>query len=174
MRRIVCIFEAVPHSLSDQLTSHFDFIQSVIQNLNLKYVINILHSNFKSRNDGNQKTMNFLASPSIVTAMAFSGKLSFNPVTDTIVTPSGKEFKFKAPVGKTLPAQGFEAGWLLLSFSIRQPSNFVQAIQIFTQSQIQNHNPKYLSSFPPHHQDWRSLSHSNLTLPMVSQPSYQQ
>ncbi|CAG8495170.1 12194_t:CDS:2 [Acaulospora colombiana] len=67
-------------------------------------------SNFKSRNDGNQKTMNFLASPSVVTAMAFSGKLSFNPVTDTIATPSGKEFRFKAPVGKTLPANGFEAG----------------------------------------------------------------
>jgi homoaconitase len=54
--------------------------------------------------------MNFLASPSIVTAMAFSGKLSFNPITDTITTPSGEQFKFSAPVGKTLPDQGFEAG----------------------------------------------------------------
>jgi homoaconitase len=54
--------------------------------------------------------MNFLASPSIVTAMAFSGKLSFNPVTDTITTSSGKPFKFSAPVGITLPEQGFDTG----------------------------------------------------------------
>jgi hypothetical protein len=38
-------------------------------------------SNFKARNDGNLRTMNFLASPTTVTAMAFSGKLSFNPMT---------------------------------------------------------------------------------------------
>ncbi|PVG04678.1 putative mitochondrial aconitate hydratase [Serendipita vermifera] len=73
-------------------------------------ILTSFNRNFKSRNDGNQKTMNFLASPSIVTAMAFSGKLSFNPVTDAITTPSGKQFRFKAPVGKTLPANGFEAG----------------------------------------------------------------
>jgi len=73
-------------------------------------ILTSFNRNFKSRNDGNQKTMNFLASPSIVTAMAFSGKLSFNPITDTITTPSGEQFKFSAPVGKTLPDQGFEAG----------------------------------------------------------------
>lgn len=37
--------------------------------------------NFKARNDGNRLTMNFLASPTTVTAMAFSGQLSFNPIT---------------------------------------------------------------------------------------------
>ena len=59
--------------------------------------------------------MNFLGSPSIVTAMAFSGKLSFNPVTDTITTPSGGQFKFKAPVGLTLPEKGFESGTALFN-----------------------------------------------------------
>ncbi len=54
--------------------------------------------------------MNFLASPTIVTAMAFSGKLSFNPMTDSIPLPSGEEFKFSPPRGEDLPSQGFTAG----------------------------------------------------------------
>lgn len=54
--------------------------------------------------------MNFLASPDIVTAMSFSGKLSFNPMTDSITTPSGESFKFTPPSGQELPAAGFMAG----------------------------------------------------------------
>lgn len=42
--------------------------------------------------------------------MAFSGKLSFNPVTDTITLPSGELFKFSAPTGQDLPVNGFTAG----------------------------------------------------------------
>jgi homoaconitase len=67
-------------------------------------------SNFKARNDGNRLTMNFLASPTIVTAMAFSGKLSFNPVTDKLVLPNGKSFKFSLPSGEDLPSAGFTPG----------------------------------------------------------------
>ena len=66
--------------------------------------------NFRSRNDGNKNTMNFLASPTIVTAMAFSGKLSFNPMRDSITLPSGASFKFTAPLGDDLPLGGFAAG----------------------------------------------------------------
>lgn len=54
--------------------------------------------------------MNFLASPTIVTAMAFSGKLSFNPMTDSIPLPDGGSFKFSPPVGQDLPSAGFIAG----------------------------------------------------------------
>jgi homoaconitase len=54
--------------------------------------------------------MNFLASPTIVTAMIFSGKLSFNPTTDSIRLPSGEEFKFSPPVGQDLPLAGFAKG----------------------------------------------------------------
>lgn len=54
--------------------------------------------------------MNFLASPTIVTAMAFSGKLSFNPMTDSLTLPSGKAFRFKPPTGQDLPSSGFTAG----------------------------------------------------------------
>ncbi|KDR85196.1 hypothetical protein GALMADRAFT_53767 [Galerina marginata CBS 339.88] len=73
-------------------------------------ILTSFNRNFKSRNDGNNKTMNFLASPTIVTAMAFSGKLSFNPLTDSILLPSGKPFKFSAPSGQDLPAGGFTPG----------------------------------------------------------------
>jgi homoaconitase len=54
--------------------------------------------------------MNFLASPTIVTAMSFSGKLSFNPMTDSLTLPSGKPFKFVPPSGQDLPAEGFTPG----------------------------------------------------------------
>jgi homoaconitase len=54
--------------------------------------------------------MNFLASPTIVTAMAFSGSLSFNPMTDTLTLPSGKLFRFTPPAGRDLPIEGFTQG----------------------------------------------------------------
>ncbi|KAL9716049.1 aconitate hydratase [Leucoagaricus gongylophorus] len=73
-------------------------------------ILTSFNRNFKSRNDGNTQTMNFLASPLIVTAMAFSGKLSFNPVTDSIPLANGKSFKFSPPVGQDLPSAGFTAG----------------------------------------------------------------
>ena len=65
--------------------------------------------NFRGRNDGNPGTMNFLASPEIVTAMAYSGSTSFNPMVDTIPT-SGEPFKFTAPKGTHLPSSGFSLG----------------------------------------------------------------
>ncbi|KAF8337925.1 uncharacterized protein EI90DRAFT_3144323 [Cantharellus anzutake] len=69
-----------------------------------------LYSNFKGRNDGNSKTMNFLASPEIVTAMAFSGDLTFNPMTDSLIDTHGQPFKFDPPSGSNLPENGFEPG----------------------------------------------------------------
>lgn len=54
--------------------------------------------------------MNFLASPTIVTAMSYAGKLSFNPVTDPLTTPSGENFRFQPPAGKDLPSAGFTSG----------------------------------------------------------------
>ena len=66
--------------------------------------------NFRGRNDGNPDTMNFLASPEIVTAMSYAGSTTFNPLTDAIPTPSGEMFKFTAPSGPELPQHGFEEG----------------------------------------------------------------
>ena len=66
--------------------------------------------NFKGRNDGNPQTMNFLASPEIVTAMSYSGSTTFNPLTDAIPGPSGKAFRFSPPTGYDLPSEGFAEG----------------------------------------------------------------
>ncbi|KAI0757171.1 aconitate hydratase [Daedaleopsis nitida] len=73
-------------------------------------ILTSFNRNFKSRNDGNRLTMNFLASPTVVTAMAFSGKLSFNPMTDSIPLPSGESFRFSPPRGQDLPKAGFTPG----------------------------------------------------------------
>ena len=66
--------------------------------------------NFRGRNDGNLDTMNFLASPEIVTALAFAGSTTFNPLTDAIPTPDGGEFRFPAPHGLEGPPTPFVEG----------------------------------------------------------------
>ncbi|KAF0454164.1 aconitate hydratase [Gigaspora margarita] len=73
-------------------------------------ILTSFNRNFKNRNDGNPSTMNFLASPEIVTAMTFAGRLTFNPLTDTLVDKDGKPFQFSNPSGDELPKHGFEKG----------------------------------------------------------------
>lgn len=73
-------------------------------------IFSSFNRNFRARNDGNRNTMNFLTSPEIVTAMIYSGDAKFNPITDSISTESGDQFKFSPPVGKDLPGQGFISG----------------------------------------------------------------
>ncbi|UZJ51326.1 hypothetical protein CBS101457_000646 [Exobasidium rhododendri] len=73
-------------------------------------ILTSFNRNFKGRNDGNVKTMNILASPEIVTAMAFAGRMDFNPMTDSIMAPDGKPFRFTPPKGDQLPKNGFTAG----------------------------------------------------------------
>ncbi|KAI7830105.1 aconitate hydratase [Kickxella alabastrina] len=73
-------------------------------------ILTSYNRNFTGRNDGNPATHGFVASPELVTAMAFGGSTSFNPITDTLTTPDGKPFKFTPPNGAELPARGFDAG----------------------------------------------------------------
>ena len=73
-------------------------------------ILSSYNRNFKGRNDGNPSTMNFLASPEIVTAMSYAGSTSFNPMTDTLSTPDGKPFRFAPPEGTELPPSGFAQG----------------------------------------------------------------
>ncbi|KAF2461331.1 aconitate hydratase [Lineolata rhizophorae] len=73
-------------------------------------ILTSYNRNFPGRNDGNRSTMNFLASPEIVTAMSYSGSTTFNPMTDNITTPSGKDFRFSPPEGNSLPAGTFAQG----------------------------------------------------------------
>ncbi|OMH84481.1 Aconitate hydratase, mitochondrial [Zancudomyces culisetae] len=73
-------------------------------------IVTSYNRNFTGRNDGNPATHAFVASPEIVTAMVFGGSLHFNPLTDSLDTPSGKPFKFTPPAGKELPSKGFDLG----------------------------------------------------------------
>ena len=48
-------------------------------------IVTSYNRNFPRRNDGQPTTMNFIASPELVTALAAAGRLSFNPLTDTLI-----------------------------------------------------------------------------------------
>ncbi|KAI4147458.1 MAG: hypothetical protein LQ340_005545, partial [Diploschistes diacapsis] len=73
-------------------------------------ILSSYNRNFKGRNDGNPATMNFLASPEIVTAMSYAGSTTFNPMTDSLKTADGQTFQFAPPQGVELPPAGFARG----------------------------------------------------------------
>ena len=74
-------------------------------------IVTSYNRNFPRRNDGRSETMNFIASPEIVTAFALSGKLSFNPLTDELVGESGESFKLDPPKeAPEVPPKGFDVG----------------------------------------------------------------
>ncbi|KAJ3385013.1 Aconitate hydratase mitochondrial [Lobulomyces angularis] len=73
-------------------------------------IITSYNRNFTGRNDANPATHAFVSSPEIVTAMIFAGSLHFNPMTDSLTTPSGKNFKFEPPRGDELPQKGYDPG----------------------------------------------------------------
>lgn len=73
-------------------------------------IVTSYNRNFAKRNDGNPGTHAFVTSPELVTALTIAGRLDFNPLTGSIKTPSGKDFKFSPPVGDELPKRGFDAG----------------------------------------------------------------
>jgi aconitate hydratase len=73
-------------------------------------IVTSYNRNFAKRNDGNPGTHAFVASPEVTTIMALTGRLDFNPATDSLTTPDGKEFKFTPPTGDELPSRGFDKG----------------------------------------------------------------
>lgn len=70
-------------------------------------IINSYNRNFRGRNDGNVETLSFIASPELVTAYAFAGSLSFNPLKDRLKTASGDEVMLAEPFAEELPSIGF-------------------------------------------------------------------
>jgi aconitate hydratase len=74
-------------------------------------IVTSYNRNFPMRNDGQATTMNFIGSPEVVTAMALAGRLSFNPLTDTIAGEDGILFRLRPPMpAPEVPADNFEAG----------------------------------------------------------------
>lgn len=70
-------------------------------------IVTSFNRNFTGRNDGNPETHAFVASPDMVVALAVSGRLDFNPATDTLTGANGKQFKLTGPNGYELPPRGF-------------------------------------------------------------------
>jgi len=71
-------------------------------------IVTSFNRNFPGRNDGKRDTMNFIASPEIVTAFALGGSLSFNPLEDLLETEDGKKIKLSPPEpAPEVPANGF-------------------------------------------------------------------
>jgi len=74
-------------------------------------IVTSYNRNFPMRNDGQASTMNFIGSPEIVTALAFAGRLSFNPLTDALTGADGKLFRLEPPKpAPEVPANNFETG----------------------------------------------------------------
>lgn len=112
-------------------------------------IITSFNRNFSKRNDGNPQTRAFVASPEIVTAMAISGDMTFNPLTDTLINEEGREVKLDPPRGVELPPKGFQvedAGFIppaengsKIEISVNPSSNRLQLLTPFvpiTQDQL--------------------------------------
>jgi len=71
-------------------------------------IVTSYNRNFPGRNDGKRETMNFIASPELIIALALGGNLSFNPLDDSLTGSDGKTFKLDAPESAPdVPANGF-------------------------------------------------------------------
>ncbi|MEN8852527.1 MAG: aconitate hydratase [Candidatus Arcticimaribacter sp.] len=121
-----------PGSEQVRYTADRDGLLSVFEDLNAKIFTNacgpcigqwaregadkqeknsIIHSfnrNFSKRADGNPNTHAFVASPEMVAAVAISGRLDFNPLTDKLINQNGEEVSLDPPTGMELPPKGFD------------------------------------------------------------------
>jgi len=71
-------------------------------------IVHSFNRNFAKRADGNPNTHAFVTSPEMVAAIAISGKLDFNPVTDTLMNANGEKVMLVEPTGHELPSAGFD------------------------------------------------------------------
>ena len=76
-------------------------------------IINSFNRNFKGRNDANPATLSFIGSPEMVVAIGLSGRLDFNPETDTFEDG----FTLEPPIGDELPKEGFSFS----SYGFKEP-----------------------------------------------------
>ena len=128
----VAEFGINPGSEQVRYTADRDGLLSIFEDLNAKIFTNacgpcigqwaregadkekrnsIIHSfnrNFSKRADGNPNTHAFVASPEMVAAVAISGRLDFNPMTDVLINQKGEKVKLDPPTGVELPPLGFD------------------------------------------------------------------
>jgi aconitate hydratase len=73
-------------------------------------IVSSFNRNFPRRNDGNAETLAFIGSPETVVAMALTGRLDVDFVSDHVTTVGGGSVRLEPPVGDDLPALGFDPG----------------------------------------------------------------
>ena len=74
-------------------------------------IVTSYNRNFPARNDGEASTMNIIGSPEVVTALALAGRLSFNPLTDTLTGADGQPFRLEPPQpAPDVPPLNFDRG----------------------------------------------------------------
>jgi len=74
-------------------------------------IVTSYNRNFPQRNDGQPTTMNFITSPELATAFALAGRLSFNPLTDSLEDRNGNPYKLTPPrQAPDVPPAGFDSG----------------------------------------------------------------
>jgi aconitate hydratase len=71
-------------------------------------IVHSFNRNFSKRADGNPNTHAFVGSPEMVAAIAISGRLDFDPMSDTLLNEDGQEVKLDVPRGIELPPKGFD------------------------------------------------------------------
>ncbi len=89
-------------------------------------IVHSFNRNFSKRNDGNPNTHAFVTSPELVTAIAISGRLDFDPRYDTIPGKNGEPVKLEPPTGFELPVKGFD----VKDPGYQSPANDGSTIQI--------------------------------------------
>lgn len=71
-------------------------------------IVTSFNRNFRGRNDANNETLAFIASPEVVMALGLAGRLDFNPLKDELKGPKGS-IKLKAPQAPEAPERGYVA-----------------------------------------------------------------
>ena len=66
-------------------------------------IVTSFNRNFRSRADGNPTTYAFVCSPEMVAATAVSGRLDFNPLTDSVEDRDGNKVLLSPPCGDVFP-----------------------------------------------------------------------
>jgi aconitate hydratase len=70
-------------------------------------IVTSFNRNFPGRNDANPETLAFMGSPEIVMAYGLAGRLSFNPMSDTLDGPDGPWRLLPPRPAPEIPERGF-------------------------------------------------------------------
>ena len=81
------------------------------ENEDANTIVTSYNRNFPARNDARPQTMNFIASPEMTVALALAGRLSFNPMTDTLTAAQGNAVMLEPPKqAPDVPEEDFDPG----------------------------------------------------------------